>query len=419
MKVLISAYACEPHRGSEPGAGWNLAREIAKYHETWVLTSHEHEGAIREELAKNPVPALQFVFVDPGRWTLTRSKRNKPIPWRDYVHSYAWQAAAYFQGKVLHRREHFEIVHHVTYARYYTPSFLALLPVPFFWGPVGGGESAPPAFWRDFGWRGCAYESLRNLARWSGELDPFVRMTARHSALARATTGETAIRLRKIGAGNVDVFPQVGLAEAEIRSISEKAGSIRSDAGHRTFLSVSRLVHWKGLHLGLRAFALARPPGTEYWIVGDGPEKHRLEALTSRLGVTDRVRFLGRLSRDEVIEVLGGCMAVVHPSLHDSGGVVCLEAMAAAKPVICLNIGGPATQVTTETGFLIPPTTPDEVVRGIAASMRQLSGDEVLRRRLGLNGYQHVHGKFSWEARGRFLSDLYGELSGGGKEATH
>jgi glycosyltransferase involved in cell wall biosynthesis len=412
MKVLISAYACEPHRGSEPGAGWNLAREIAKYHETWILTSHEHEGVIRGELAKNPVPGMRFVFVDPWRWTLGQSKRGRPIPWKAFVHSYAWQAAAYFQGRLLHEREHFDVVHHVTYARYYAPSFLSLLPVPFLWGPVGGGESAPRAFWRDFGWRGYAYELMRSGTRWLGEQDPFVRMTARHSALARATTGETAVRLRKIGSQNVEVFPQVGLPDEELRSISDQAGSVQSTPGHRAFLSITRLFHWKGVHLGLRAFAQARPEGTEYWIVGNGPGRSGLESLTSRLGITDRVRFLGELPRDEILGLLGQCLALVHPSLHDSGGVVCLEAMAAAKPVICLNIGGPATQVTAETGFVIPSTTPDQAVRGIAHAMRRISDDEALGTRLGLGGYKRVHALFSWETRGRLLSDLYGEIVG-------
>jgi glycosyltransferase involved in cell wall biosynthesis len=209
----------------------------------------------------------------------------------------------------------------------------------------------------------------------------------------------------------VDVFPQVGLPDAEIRSINGKAGSPEGSVS-RVFLTTTRLLHWKGVHLGLRAFALARPQGMQYWIAGEGPDRRRLEALAHRLGVMRDVKFLGRLPREEVLDLLGECVALVHPSLHDSGGVVCLEAMAAGKPVICLNIGGPATQVTTKTGFLIQPTTPEETVRGIAEAMRNMAADDSIATELGDNGYRHVRDLFSWEIRGRLILDAYQEVMG-------
>jgi hypothetical protein len=63
MKILLSAYACEAGRGSEPGVGWNTALEIAKYHEVWVLTRPDDgRPAIEAELAQNPNPNLHFVY---------------------------------------------------------------------------------------------------------------------------------------------------------------------------------------------------------------------------------------------------------------------------------------------------------------------------------------------------------------------
>ena len=64
---------------------------------------------------------------------------------------------------------------------------------------------------------------------------------------------------------------------------------------------------------------------------------------------------------------------LVHPSLHDSGGWVCLEAMAAGKPVICLDLGGPGEQVTRETGFKIPALDPDQAVKDMARAMAVLA----------------------------------------------
>ena len=64
LKVLVSAYACEPDKGSEPGVGWNWAKQIAHFHEVWVVTRTNNRPAIEERIEKNPDPNLHFIYVD-------------------------------------------------------------------------------------------------------------------------------------------------------------------------------------------------------------------------------------------------------------------------------------------------------------------------------------------------------------------
>jgi glycosyltransferase involved in cell wall biosynthesis len=337
MKVLLSAYACEPGKGSEPGVGWNVVWQVAKYHEVWVLTRPD-EGrlAIEAELARNPMPNLHFVYFTLPVWGDGWRRGQGAIQ----LHYYLWQIQAYFVGRKLHREIGFDVVHHVTFVKYSRPSFLSLLPVPFIWGPLGGGESAPKAFWQGFSLRGKVYETLRNLARWLGEHDWFVQLTAQRCVLALATTKDTAIRLQALKARQVDVIGECGLSQEEIDYLGNFP--IPPDFPIR-FISIGRLLHWKGFHLGLQAFAIAALEQAEYWIIGDGPERERLQVLTNELGITPQVKFWGNLPRDEALLKLGECHVLVHPSLHDSGGWVCLEAMAAGRPLLCLDLGGPAT----------------------------------------------------------------------------
>jgi hypothetical protein len=64
MKILLSAFSCEPGRGSEPGKSWNWAYELARAgNETWVLTSSIGKPAIEAFLASNPAPGLKFVYI--------------------------------------------------------------------------------------------------------------------------------------------------------------------------------------------------------------------------------------------------------------------------------------------------------------------------------------------------------------------
>jgi glycosyltransferase involved in cell wall biosynthesis len=406
LKVLISAYACAPDRGSEPSIGWHVATQAARRHETWVLTSSENEDAIeRATLDGRTANTMNFVFLEPFGWRLSLPTRRRPIPLAANLHYYAWQAIAYAKARSLHEHFRFDIVHHVTFGRYYSPSLLSLLRAPFIWGPVGGGESTPLPFWSGLGLRGVTYETLRTLVRSLGEWDPLVRTTARRSAIAMATTPETAARLRKLGARYVRLMPSAGLSDQDFSS--GRSSAALADRELPFFLSVGRLVPWKGFHLALSAFSLARLPGLVLRIVGTGADRPRLERLARRLGIEDRVDFTGELTRSEVRSLLGDCLALIHPSLHDSGCTACLEAMAAGKPVICLAIGGPATQVTEDTGFSIPAINPKETVHRIADALTRVASDEALRTTLGENAQRRVRDVFTWNERGRILSRLY------------
>ncbi|QIZ72402.1 glycosyltransferase family 4 protein [Oxynema aestuarii] len=405
LKILISAYAYRPDKGSEPAISWNLVRELVKFHQIWVITRENNREAVESSLKERPINGLTVIYCRLPHW-LEALNRNQRIV---QVHYYLWQIAAYFQGKHLHDAIPFDLVHHVTYVKYWGPSFLALLPIPFIWGPVGGGESAPKSFWRDFGKRGKIYEILRDLGRSLGERDPFVRITARRSVLARATTEDTAARLRVLGAPRVEVLSQLGLSDLELDRLGRCPVS---DSGTIRFLSIGRLLHWKGFHLGLRAFAAADlPENTEYWIVGDGPERDRLAALATELGIGDRVTFWGALGRDETLDKLGDCVALVHPSLHESGGLVCLEAMAARRPVLCLQLGGPGLQVTPETGIAVPAETPERAVTDLAEAMSCVAGDRALRLQMGETARQRAIAEFSWSAKVRALAQLYDRLA--------
>jgi glycosyltransferase involved in cell wall biosynthesis len=405
MKILMSAYSCEPGRGSEPGVGWNMVRAVAQHHEVWVLTRPDESGeVIKAELARNPVPNLHFVYftlpIWGGGWRWGESGAMQ-------VHYYLWQIQAYFVARKLHQEIGFDAAHHVTFVKYSNPSFLALLPIPFIWGPVGGGESAPASFWQDFSWRAKGYEWARAAVRRLGELDPFVRLTGQRSAVVRATTEDTGDRLRRLGAKAVQVVTESGLSAEEIAQLSQCPVP---PAAPMRFISMGRLLHWKGFHLGIRAFAHANLPDSEYWILGDGVEQQRLQVLAAELGVASQVKFLGKLPRAETLEKLADCHVLVHPSLHDSGGWVCLEAMAAGRPVLCLDLGGPAVQVTEETGIKIPALNPSQAVRGLASAMVHLAVNEEWRSRLGSAGQLRVQELYSWQAKGEELSQLYQTL---------
>ncbi len=404
MKILLSAYSCEPGQGSERGVGWNVVKAVAKYHEVWVLTRpDESKEIIEAELACNPEPNLHFVYF------------NLPIlsgMWKwgfgfIHLHYYLWQIQVYFVARRLQRQIGFDVAHHVTFVKYSLPSFLAFLPIPLLWGPVGGGELTPKAFWKDLSLKNKIHELVRLLACWIFEFDPFVRFTAQRSAVVKATTEDTATRVRKMGVKNVSVELAIGLLNQEITALAKYA--LPGDTPIR-FISIGRLLHWKGFHLGLQAFAKANLANAEYWIVGNGTEQQALEKMAAMLNISHKVKFWGELSREQTLQKLSECTALIHPSLHDSGAGVCLEAMAAGRPVICLDLGGPAVQVTSDTGFKVAASTPEQAVRELSEAIALVAGDRALQQRMGAAGRKRVSEVFNWEVKGRDLAKLYQEI---------
>jgi glycosyltransferase involved in cell wall biosynthesis len=404
LNVLLCAYACEPGKGSEPGVGWNTARELARHHEVWVLTRANNRPQVEAELVRNPVPGLRFLYYDLPRWASWWKRGQRGVQ----LYYYLWQIGVYPVARKLHRQVGLDLVHHVTFVVYWKPSLLALLPVSFIWGPVGGGEFAPRAFRRGFGLGGRAYEAMRDLARWMGELDPLVRVTASRSVRALATTEQTAARLRRLGARDVRVFTQVGLNQQELDRLGHQ--EVNREADPVRFVSVGRALHWKGFHLGLRAFARSGLPNAQYWIVGDGPALGRLRSLAQELGVAQRVRFWGRLSRDETLRKIGDCHVLLHPSLHESGGWVCLEAMALGLPVVCLDLGGPAVQVTEQTGFRVPAIKPEQSVSDLAAAMRACADNPELVAGMGEAARERAAAEFNWREKGIRIAGMYAEV---------
>jgi glycosyltransferase involved in cell wall biosynthesis len=407
MKVLLSAYACEPDKGSEPAVGWQWVQQIARFHDVWVITRANNRGAIDAALRERPLPNVQWIYTDLPAWTQFWKKREVGL----HLYYYLWQVLAYFRARTHYRQIRFDVTHHVTFGKYWVPSLLWLLPPPFVFGPVGGGEKPPFAFWSDYGMRGKIIDGIRYLTQRAAHADPFLRLAVARAAVAIGVTEQTAAELRKLGAKRVLVHPQWAMPERDFLRLSSREGS---SAGNRLrVISIGRLLHWKGFHLTIRAFAefYQSHHDAELWIVSDGPERGRLEQLARSLGVAEAVVFSGHLpTLADVYRKLKESDVLVHPALHEAFGNVCLEAMAAGKPVICLDIGGPAMQVTESTGFKIAATTVAQTVHEMAEALSVLADDPELREEMGRAAVLRVRRDFQWDRKGDFMADVYRQV---------
>jgi glycosyltransferase involved in cell wall biosynthesis len=173
-------------------------------------------------------------------------------------------------------------------------------------------------------------------------------------------------------------------------------------------LSVGNLIPIKGHALLLRAFARVANsvPSCSLEIIGDGPERSDLARLAVDLGIRDRVRFLGRQSRQEVAAAMQRCALFALPSSYEGLGCVYLEAMACGKPVIgCNGQGIDEIIEDRRNGVLVSPGSETELSDALAI----LLSSQPLRQRMGNAGYETVRSRHTIAHQALQLTEIYRE----------
>lgn len=258
--------------------------------------------------------------------------------------------------------------------------------VPAVLGTVQVGEYEPPDR--------SAYWQLRALARGVG----------RYLAVSRDIAAELVERLGWPAAKIEVVYNAVDAERVPVVAPPGLRRELRAE-GRPLVLTPARLDAQKG-HATLFA-AIAEVPDAVFVLAGEGPEREPLEALAGRLGIDDRVRFLGR--REDVPELLAACDLFCLPSLYEGSSLAVLEAMAAGIPIVSSAIGGTDELIEDgRSGLLVPPG--DAVA--LAAALRRALAEPELGVEMAVRARERVDGGLRREQMAARVADVYRELLG-------
>ena len=366
MNILLSAYACRPDLGSEPGGGWSWAKHLAQAgHTVWCFTARYNQPVVDEYLRKHPVGGLRMVYVAAPRWT--EWLREWHYQTFSYLHYWYWQRAAYRHAQQLHSRITFELVHHVTYGSLQMGSLLGKLNVPFIFGPVGGGQSAPRAF-RSYLKQGWYVEQLRDFFSNSVLVNLYhTTATLRAADLVLVTNDETYARARQLGAQNVKMALDSGLPP----EFYPEPLPAHSETGALRLLWVGSMIPRKGVLLLIDVMATL-PDTVTLTLLGGGPQQGLVQQRIDALGLGHRVSCAGRVPYERVHDYYASHDVFVFSSLRDSFGTQLLEAMAYGLPVVTLDHQGAHTFVPDEAGIKVPPTDVKTTVAAFSEAIRYL-----------------------------------------------
>ena len=413
LRLCLSLYACEPHRGSEPGVGWAWALGMAKRHETWVLTRANNREVIESELDRLGVPVEDrphFVWVDLPRW-IQRLKKRGFVPITLYY--LLWQFAA---RRAWDRTDiQVDIIHHITFCSYVIPGVWWHRKEKVVLGPLGGTAICPRPFLREFSPLRRISEWKRGRGRQLWFLDPFY---LRSRASADALLFVDSASARKMGGSRALVSTLLDVAVPEALVIRDPA---RPDPRRRQFVWAGTLAGHKAGGVAIRAFAKAfgrdsDPP--RLLMFGNGLDRKRLEKLARSLGVKAVVELGGSVPQETLWAEIRRSLGFVFTSVRDTCGSVSVEALSCGTPLVCFKHQGVGEVVDESCGISVQPDSYASAVSAFAAAMRRLADDPDLVERLGSSGRKRVLANFTWKRKFDEADDCYKTIMASSATAT-
>lgn len=412
MNVLLSAYACEPGKGSEPGVGWRWVEGLAGRVDLTVITRSNNqvpiEKTLKERASNDPIHKVKFMYHDLPLFAIYL-KKLRILTTLSYYIFWQWSISKTFRELA----ESSHIVHHLTFCTALCPGFWNGVSACRVIGPVAA-PLVNPHYLKLFGCRAWI-QRVRNLIIRNFLRIPWLKKSFKEASAVFPANSEMKDLLTIAGIGSNSVMLDTGspvinsLTASQMHSNDLQSG----DKSSCTFMYAGVLERRKGLEMALRAFAIVKEEKEIDWrfnIIGDGPDRKRLERLTVELGLSSKVDFQGRIPHYDVASNFRTADVFLFPSVRDASGGVNLEAMAAGLPILCISHQGIADIVDDSCSYQVAPGSIAETIVGLAAGIRLLALAPIRCKQLGLNAQNRATVDFNWQNKFDRMVEIYREI---------
>ena len=407
IRILVLAPDADPEGTCGPLLSFSEAEALARLHDVTLVVRSSREKTVRPrqgpfhsvEVIRQPW--LERIYAWSFRWIFKNEFTSRALTAFNYPFSVAFEWQAWRQLRARIRAGDYDVVLRLLPVPAVLPSpfafFLRNGPVPFVIGPVSGGLPWPAGFSqadKQKEW----FAGLRNIYRFL----PFARSTYRHSAAIIAGASQT---YAEFSAYREKLF--FVLENGVSRSLCSEGLRISEPNGKLKLIFVGGLVPVKACDLALRAAApLLRNDLAQFTVVGDGPERDRLERITRSLGIDEAVSFCGWVSHDEAQQKLRQADVLVFPSVRDNSPAVVFEALAAGAVPVVVDFGGPGDTVLSEIGYKVPLTNESDLISQMEKILASLAEDRELLSRLRQQGMAYARERLTWDAKAQTLTTI-------------
>lgn len=374
-RILISAYAVSPKRGSECAVGWEITRRLGKHFDVTVLMCYEtpSKSTFYKEI-------IEYIYQN-GEIINTKYLPVKmPILssfytwlhdigfWPAYYWSYkTWQHACYKKAKELHSQNPFDMAYQLNMIGFREPGYLWRLNIPFVWGPTNGFHNIPFSFIKCFKGKEFLFQSLKHIAnKIQIDFAYRARKAAKKASIVWCVD-KAAYKVMKVWSKNVMLMQETGL-----NSISKEFQLTRHYDGKRTLNIVcsGMITTSKAYFIVIESLLQLKDKNFHLAFLGDGPLKENL--IKKAEPIKEKITWLGWVQRTEVIETIKMADILIHPSLKEGTSMTILEALGMGIPVICHDTCGMGEVINDKNGFKIPYNNRQTSVEYIAKLLQSI-----------------------------------------------
>jgi len=407
LRILVLAPDSNPEQVSIPYVTYSHAAALAELHDVTLAIRSTVEEPVRRAKAQFHtievvrMPWLERIYAWCFRRIFKSNFASQAVTAFGYPFALAFEWRAWQQLRQQIFAGEFDIVLRIVPMTAVLPSpfafFLRNGPIPFVIGPINGGLP----FVKGFSQADSQKEwisSLRGLYRFL----PFARSTYRHAAAIIAASSQTYAEFA-VYHDKLFFVPEPGIARSRCSDDSRSP----VPGAKIELIFVGYLIPCKACDLALRAAApLLRNDAARFVVVGDGPERNRLEELARSLEIEEAVTFCGWVSHEEVLSRLRSADVLVFPSVRDFGAGVVFEALASGAVPVVADFGGPGDVVNPEVGYKVPLTTESDFVAHMEKILKELAHNPDLLQRLRRRGMAYVRDCLTWEAKAQAVTQI-------------
>jgi len=400
LRTLVLGPDCNPEGVSIPYVTYSHAAALAELNDVTLVVRSPVENAVRR--AKAPfrsievvrMPQLERIYDWSFRRIFKSNFASQAVTAFGYPFALAFEWYAWRQLRERILAGEFDVAMRIVPMTAVLPSpfafFLRKGPIPFVIGPINGGLPFVEGFSQAANQREWI-SRFRDLYRFL----PFARSTYRNAAAIIAASSQTYAEFAAYR-DKLFFLPEPGIA----RTLCYENSRSAEPGAKLELIFVGGLIPCKACDLGLRAAAhLLRSDLAHFTILGDGPERNRLEQLARSLGIEQAVSFCGWVSHAEVLNRLRSADVMVFPSVRDFGAGVVFESLASGAVPVVADFGGPGDIVRPEVGYKVPLTNETDFVARMEKILMELANDRHGLERLRQQGLAYVRESLTWEAK--------------------
>ena len=405
-KILVSAYGCEPFRGSEAGVGWNWVLQMAQYNDLWVIARLNDKEKIEKNIPKSLQNSLHFYYYDTCNLLKKVKHKEKGL----YLYYWFWQIGIIKIIRKLIKEEKFDYSMHLSFGSLWMPTFLPFFKIPFIWGPLGGADGIPKKYLRKMPIKQRIVQSFRYVLIKTAWINPLVVIPSRAAVAILGRTPNNIEAIPKKYRHKGHVILETAMDDNALFELSE----IEKKSEKIEIISTGRLVPFKNITMAVECIKKILEDGyfVHYTIIGKGPEKERIFKLIQKYNLEKNITLTGEMPREMVLKQLRKADIYLFPSLREGGSWALMEAMAAALPTVCFNWTGTGIITDSSCAIRIEPNKFDEDNILFVKGIEELIDNNKKRKEYGKKARERICKVYNWKEKGLFMNKLFQKLEG-------